>query len=130
MNELLLKRITRALQNLGDQQGYRVLDYVEFLESKYSTGTRPPSLLERVAAGVEDTLRASRIPVAAIRGTMGAVDSASRMMERLAQAGRAAAEELGKTVAELSAGEQPPRDEPPPAAPDDAEPKEQPPASA
>ncbi|HKI95402.1 MAG TPA: hypothetical protein VJ992_08945 [Gemmatimonadales bacterium] len=130
MNELLLKRITRALENLGDEQGYRVLDYVEFLESKYSTGTRPPSLLERVAAGVEDTLRASRIPVAAIRGTMGAVDSASRMMERLAQAGRAAADELGKSVAELSAAQAPRPDEPSRDSVTDGEPKEQPPASA
>lgn len=104
MNELLLKRITRALENLDDMQGYRVLDYIEFLESKYGTGTRPPSLLERVSAGVEDTLRVTRVPVAAIRGTMGAVDSATRLFDRLATAGRAAVDELGRTVAELQEG--------------------------
>jgi hypothetical protein len=129
MNELLLKRIERRLANLEDAQGYQVLDYVEFLEAKYGTGDRRPSVLERIADGVEDVLRAGRVPTAAIRGTMGAVDSASRLMERLAQAGRSAVGELGKTLqtAEPQATSQP-RPEPPPAA--QPERREDPPASA
>ncbi len=98
MNELLMKRIERQLANLSDEQGYRVLDFVEFLESKYSTRERGATVLEKIADGVEDTLRATRIPVAAIRGTMGAVDAAARVMDRLAQAGRQAVDELGKAV--------------------------------
>jgi hypothetical protein len=99
MNELLLKRIERRLANLADDQGYQVLDYVEFLETKYGTEEREPTVFERVADGVEDAMRAGRLPVAAIRGTMSAVDTASRLMERLAAAGRSAVNELGKTVA-------------------------------
>jgi hypothetical protein len=98
MNELLMKRIERRLANLADEQGYQVLDYVEFLETKYAAKPRDESVLQRLASGVEDTLRAGRIPMAAIRGTMKAMDSASRLMEQLAQAGRAAVDELGKTV--------------------------------
>jgi hypothetical protein len=98
MNELLMKRIARRLANLADEQGYQVLDYVEFLETKYAATPRDETVLQRFASGVEDTLRAGRIPVAAIRGTMKAMDSASRLMEQLAQAGRAAVDELGKTV--------------------------------
>ncbi len=98
MNELLLKRIERRLANLADAQGYQVLDYVEFLETKYAVAPRDESVMQRIASGVEDTLRAGRIPVAAIRGTMKAMDSASRLMEQLAQAGRAAVDELGKSV--------------------------------
>jgi hypothetical protein len=98
MNELLMKRIERRLVNLADEQGYQVLDYVEFLETKYAAAPRDETMLQKLASGVEDTLRAGRIPVAAIRGTMKAMDSASRLMEQLAQAGRAAVEELGKTV--------------------------------
>jgi hypothetical protein len=98
MNELLMKRIERRLANLADEQGYQVLDYVEFLETKYAATEREETVLQRFASGVEDTLRAGRIPVAAIRGTMKAMDSASRLMEQLAQAGRAAVSELGKSV--------------------------------
>lgn len=104
MNELLRKRIERRLENLPDAQGYQVLDYVEFLESKYATAPRESTVFERIADGVEDTLRAGRIPAAAIRGTVGAVDTAARLMDRLAQAGRAAVDELNKTLQTTEAG--------------------------
>jgi hypothetical protein len=131
MNELLLKRIERRLANLEDAQGYQVLDYVEFLETKYGTGDRPPSVLERLADGVEDVLRAGRVPAKAIRGTMGAVDSASRLMDRLAQAGRSAVDELNKTLKSpesppVSAAPAPPAAGPAP----ETERREDPPASA
>ncbi|MDH3497321.1 MAG: DUF2281 domain-containing protein [Gemmatimonadota bacterium] len=117
MNELLRKRIERRLETLPDEQGYQVLDYVEFLESKYATAGRDPTVFERISEGVEDTLRAGRIPAAAIRGTMGAVDTASRLMDRLAQAGRAAVDELNKTLqSEEPAGPEVPT-EPAPAPP-------------
>jgi hypothetical protein len=107
MNELLMKRIERRLANLADEQGYQILDYVEFLETKYAAKPRDETVLQRLAGGVEDTLRAGRIPMAAIRGTMKAMDSASRLMEQLAQAGRAAVDELGKTVSAASQAEAP-----------------------
>jgi len=109
MNEMLRKRIERHLENLTDEQGYQVLDFVEFLESKYGTATRPPSTFERFTEGVEDALRAGRIPAVAIRETMHAVDSASRLMQRLSEAGRGAVEELGRSLA-TSETETPPQD--------------------
>jgi hypothetical protein len=100
MNELLRKRIERHLENLTDQQGYQLLDYVEFLESKYGTGARPPSTFERVTAGVEDAMRVGRLPATAIRETMHAMDSASRLFQRLAVAGKSAVDELSRTLQE------------------------------
>jgi len=100
MNELLRKRIERHLENLTDQQGYQLLDYVEFLESKYGTGTRSPSTFERVTEGVEDAMRVGRLPATAIRETMHAMDSASRLFQRLAEAGKSAVDELGRSLAE------------------------------
>jgi hypothetical protein len=126
MNELLLKRIERRLANLEDAQGYQVLDYIEFLETKYGTGDRQPTVLERLADGVEDVLRAGRVPARAIRGTMGAVDSASRLMERLAQAGRSAVDELNKTIKPPPPAADAPA---PPQAPEEGR-REEPPASA
>jgi hypothetical protein len=135
MNELLMKRIERRLANLADAQGYQVLDYVEFLEAKYGTGDRQPSVLERIADGVEDVLRAGRVPAAAIRGTVGAVDSASRLMDKLAQAGRSAVAELNKSLKPADpanpAGPSTSAVEPPKAAAPEPEPRrEEPPASA
>ncbi len=98
MNELLLKRVHRALENLPDERLYQVLDYVEFLERKYSTGVRPASIVEKVAGEVEDTMRAARVPAAAIKGTMSAVETATGLMDRLSAAGKAALKELGESM--------------------------------
>ncbi|MDH4043506.1 MAG: hypothetical protein OEY20_04335 [Gemmatimonadota bacterium] len=140
MNELLRKRIERHLENLSDQQGYQLLDFVEFLESKYSTGSRAPSTLERLAEGVEDAMRVGRVPAVAIRETMNAMDSASRLMQRLSEAGKSAVDELNRSLAAAEgaapasptdAGGSPPgADRPPdPAAGESAE-SEEPPAPA
>lgn len=99
MDEILRKRIERKLDGLPEDKGYQVLDYIEFLESKYGSTARPPTPVERITEGVGDAMRAVRVPAEAIRGTMGVVDSASRLMERLAAAGRAAVDELTGGVA-------------------------------
>ena len=36
MNDLLKQRINRLLDSLNDERGYQVLDFVEFLNSKYA----------------------------------------------------------------------------------------------
>lgn len=99
MDEILRKRIERKLDGLPEDKGYQVLDYIEFLESKYGSTARPATPIERFTEGVGDTLRAVRVPAEAIRGTMGVVDSASRMMQGLVAAGRAAVEELKRSTA-------------------------------
>jgi len=98
MDEILRKRIERKLDGLPEDKGYQVLDYIEFLESKYGTSARQPTPIERLTEGVGDTLRAVRVPADAIRGTMGVVDSAGRMMQGLVAAGRAAVEELRRSA--------------------------------
>lgn len=99
MNELLRKRIDRHLENLSDDQGYLLLDFVEFLESKYGEDVRRPSAFERISEGMENAMRAGRVPVVAIRETMNAMDKASRLMQKLADAGRSAVNELNRSLA-------------------------------
>src|SRR3989304_5990391 len=71
MDEILRRRIERKLDGLPEDKGYQVLDYIEFLESKYGTTARQPTPVERITEGVGDTLRAVRVPAEAIRGPMG-----------------------------------------------------------
>ena len=99
MDEILRRRIERKLDGLPEDKGYQVLDYIEFLESKYGSTARAPTPVERITEGVGDAMRAVRLPAKAISGTMGVVDSAGRMVERLADAGRAAVEELKRSAA-------------------------------
>ncbi|MGA2382143.1 MAG: DUF2281 domain-containing protein [Gemmatimonadales bacterium] len=114
MNEFLLKRIERKLEALSDERIYQVLDYIEFLESKYATHpAEPPSTFQKLAETVEDTLRAGRVSASAIKGTMDAMSAAGRMMSGLAAAGKAVVDEVTGTepaAPPRGAKPQPPRD--------------------
>ena len=93
MNEQLKQRIIRRLDSLGDDRGYQVLDYVEFLESKYAERVAPTNIFARMTETVEDVMRAGKIPVKAISGTMGVMDSASKVMKGVAAAAQAVVDE-------------------------------------
>lgn len=93
MNDLLKQRILRALDTLPDDRAYQVLDFVEFLESRYAERQRPTGFLARITETVEDTMRAGKLPIQAISGTMGLMDSATKVMKGLAAAGQAVVDE-------------------------------------
>ena len=98
MNDLLKQRIARLLESLGDERGYQILDYIEFLDSKYAERARPGGLFARITETVEDTMRAAKLPVQAISGTASVMDSASRIMKGLAAAGQAVVDEAVKAA--------------------------------
>jgi len=98
VNDVLAERIRRRLDTMSDEQAYQVLDYVEFLESKYAQRAAGAPAFQKVAETLEDTLRAGRVPVNIIRGTMDAVGKAGRFLEGLAAAGKAAVEDAAKKV--------------------------------
>ena len=104
MNEQLKQRIMRRLETLADERGYQILDYVEFLESKYASRAAPSNLFAKISEGIEDTMRAARIPIKAISGTTGLVDSAGKVMKGVAAAAQSVVDEAiqaaesGKTV--------------------------------
>ncbi len=100
MNDLLNERIRRKLDVMPDEQAYQVLDYIEFLESKYSQRAAGAPAFQKVAETLEDTMRAGRVPITLIRGTMDAVGKAGRFLEGLAAAGKAAVEEAKKKQVE------------------------------
>lgn len=111
MNDLLRQRITRLLESLDDEKAYQVLDYAEFLTSKYAGRSEPDGLLARITQTVENTMRAGKLPVQAITGTMTLMDSAAKVMKGLAAAGQAVVEEAVK-VAEGGTAEEAGSDEP------------------
>src|SRR3954471_23380425 len=105
MNDLLKQRIIRLLDALSDERGYQILDYIEFLESKYAERSQPDGLLSKITATVENTMRAGKLPIQAITGTMGLMDSAAKVMKGLAAAGQAVVDEAVKAI------ESPPQEE-------------------
>jgi|SRR5882672_9930668 len=94
MNDILRERMLRKLETLSEERAYQVLDYIEFLESKYAERPAGAAPFQKVAETLEDTLRAGRVPVTMIKGTMDAVGKAGKFLEGLAAAGKAAVEEV------------------------------------
>ena len=55
MNPLLRDRIVRTLDTMTDERAYQVLDYIEFLESKYAVRPSVATAFQRFAEGIEDS---------------------------------------------------------------------------
>ena len=93
MNEQLKQRILRRLETLTDERGYQILDFVEFLESKYAARAAPTNIFAKISEGIEDTMRAARIPIKAISGTTGLMDSAGKVVKGVAAAAQSVVDE-------------------------------------
>ena len=92
MNEHLRERIQRKLESLNDERGYQVLDYVEFLESKFAERQNPQgNAFTRFTEAVEDRLRAGRVSASAISETMGLLNRAANVLSGAVQAGKSVA---------------------------------------
>ena len=115
MNPNLRDRITRRLESLSDDRGYQVLDYVDFLESKYAERQAPlPNVFQRFAEGVEDTMRAGRISTQAIGQTMDLMNKAMGVLSGVTAAGKSVADDLMTTASQITTN---PLQTPPPAPP-------------
>ena len=108
MNDILRERLQRLIEALPDDKAYQVLDYLEFLQSKYATRPAGTPAFQKVAEALEDTMRAGRVPVAIISRAMNAVATAGTLLDRVATAGKAAIEEAARKPADVPPVEEPP----------------------
>jgi hypothetical protein len=113
MNDHLRDRVLRKLESMSDERGYQVLDYVEFLESKYAERQAPgANVFTRFTEGVEDTMRAGRISATTIAETMGLLNKAMGVLTGVAAAGKSMANDLVGAATRPAGASQP---TPPPA---------------
>jgi hypothetical protein len=101
MNAYLRDKMLQKLETLSDERGYQVLDYVDFLESKYAeraavgagaaAATNP---LSRFADAVEEKLRAGKVSATTIAETMGFMNKAVGVLNGAAAAGKSVANDL------------------------------------
>lgn len=99
MHDILKDRILRRLETLPEDRLYQVLDYIEFLESKYATRQAPgPNAFQRFAEGIEDTLRAGNVSASTITEAMGFMSKAMGVMNGVAAAGKSVASDIVGTV--------------------------------
>jgi hypothetical protein len=92
MNDILRERLMRKLDLMPDERLNQVLDYIDFLESKYAPKVAPsPNPIRSFAEGVESTLRAGKVGASAISGTMNIMNKAVGAISEVAQAGKSVA---------------------------------------
>ena len=95
MNEHLRDRILRKLETLSDERGYQVLDYVEFIESRYAEHEVPnASTFTRFTEAIEDKLRAGKVSASAIAETVGFMNRAASVLNDALETGKNMANEL------------------------------------
>ena len=95
MNEHLRQRIQRRLEALPDDRGYQVLDYIEFLETRYAERAAPSAnAFTKLTDAVEDKLRAGRVSASAIADTVGLMHRAASVLNGAMAATKTMANEL------------------------------------
>lgn len=89
MHEILRERLWRNLEALPEDRLYQVLDYVEFLSSKYARSeVRSASPIQKFGERLEDHMRVNGVGFGVIRGTLEAMGTADRVVSDIAGAGR------------------------------------------
>ena len=116
MHDVLRQRLLRKIESLPDERIYQVLDYIEFLESKYATPVNvEASGLQKFAEGLEDKMRRRAVNPSTIREAFQLISAADRVLSGVSSAGRQILNDLnqvleveGGTHADLQASEGPP----------------------
>ena len=80
MNPYLRDKLLQKLETMADERGYQVLDYVEFLESRYAERQNTGSAFTRFTEAVEDKLRAGKVSASAIAETVGLMNRAANVL--------------------------------------------------
>ena len=118
MNDILRERLIRKLDTLPEEKIYQILDYIDFLESKYAPKvSTAPNPLKRFAEGVEDTLRAGRMSAGVIGGTMSVMNKAVGVVTDVANAGKSVATEIAGVVSSVASSKAAPPSQTGPAGP-------------
>jgi hypothetical protein len=99
MNDVLRDRIWRNLEALPDDRLYQVADYIEFLSSKYARDNvrAPGSPFQAFGERLEDRMRVHRVGMTAIKGTMGVMGTADKVMTGITDMGRSLLRDVSGT---------------------------------
>lgn len=98
MHDTLRERILRSLDSLPEVQQYQVLDYVEFLASKYNRDVRRSGGVTRFGELLEDKMRMQGVALGTIRGAMGVMGTAGKVVSGITEAGRSVLKEVEAVV--------------------------------
>ena len=127
MHDALRARLMRHIEALPETQIYQVLDYIEFLSSKYARESlRQPGGFQRFTELLEDKMRGQGLGFGAIRGALGVMGTAGKVVSGITEAGRTVLKEVESVVMPRETGNGAPQ-LPPPMQQPDGDPRSGPP---
>ena len=104
MSSHIRDRIARKLETLGEDRLYQVLDYVEFLESRYAQRPAPvANPFQRFADGIEDRLRTGGVSAVRVAEAMGLLNRAVGVLNDVATGVAAAGKSVATDLASAAA---------------------------
>lgn len=101
LSPYLRDKLVAKLDAMTDERAFQVLDYVEFLDSKYARREPPTGaagLIAKLQETVEDGLRAGKVNASTVAETLGFMQKAVSVVSGVAAAGQSVAGDLA-TVA-------------------------------
>jgi hypothetical protein len=97
LSPYLRDRLLAKFDTMSDERAFQVLDFAEFLESKYSRQEAPTGaagLLFKLQETVEDGLRAGKVSATSVAETLGLMQKAVGVLNGVAAAGQSVATDL------------------------------------
>ena len=89
MHDVLRTRLLRKLESLPEEQVYQILDYIEFLESKYAKDvSEEASGLQSFAEKMEDQLRRRTVSPSSLREAFQLISAADKVLSNVSKMGK------------------------------------------
>lgn len=124
MHDLLRARLMRNIEALPEAQIYQALDYLEFLSSKYARdNVREPGAFQKFSELLEDKMRGQGLAFGTIKGALGVMGTAGRVVSGITEAGRTVMREVENVITAPADETPPPAQLPPPSRQPDGDPR-------
>jgi len=98
MDDVLRQRLIRKIESLPEEQVYQVMDYIEFLDTKYGGMPEGASGLQKLGEGLQDKMRKRAMNPATIREAFQIISTADKVLQSVSNAGKRLMDELTQPV--------------------------------
>jgi hypothetical protein len=89
MHDVLRARLLRKIESLPEEQVYQVLDFIEFLETKYAKDfPAEASGLQGFAEKLEDQLRRRAVSPSSLREAFQLISAADKVLSNVTKVGK------------------------------------------
>jgi hypothetical protein len=89
MHDVLRTRLIRKIESLPEEQVYQILDYIEFLESKYAKHLAAEATgLQGFAEKLEDQLRRRTVSPSSLREAFQLISAADKVLSNISNVGK------------------------------------------